>query len=135
MLGDLLLLVSTPGGRGRVGGGDLVLDGTVGTCAGDQFAGTDVLIGASLEIVCLTDVDDIATTVADAVLPGACRGLRTGTGAGVVLGGAAGLVDGHVQLLSQGFRLGARGTDVRRSRRAGKPGTLGSRWQTSPRWG
>lgn len=111
MLGDLLLLVSTPGGGSGVGRGDFVLDGTVGACAGDQFSGADVLIGAPLKVVRLTDVDDIALTVADAVLPGACRRLCSDTGAGIVLGGAAGLVDGHMQLLSQGFRLGARGID------------------------
>lgn len=118
MLGDLLLLVGTPGSRGGVGGGDLVLDGTVGTCAGDQLAGADVLIGAPLEVVRLTDVDDIAPIVADAVLPGAGRGLGADAGAGVVLDGAAGLVDGHMQLLSQGFRLRARGMDGRSTQSA-----------------
>lgn len=113
MLGDLLLFVGPAAGRGGVSGGDLVLDGTVGACAGDQFAGADVLIGAPLKVVRLTDVDDIAPTVADAVLPGACRRLCSDTGAGIVLGGAAGLVDGHMQLLSQGFRLEACGMDGR----------------------
>ena len=112
-MGDFLLLVGTPGGRGGVGGGNLVLDGTVGACAGDQLAGTDVLIGAPLEVVRLTNVDEIALTVADAVLAGTGRRLGASTCAGVVLGGAAGVVDGHVQLLSQGFRLGARGMDGR----------------------
>lgn len=109
MLGDLLLLVGTPGGRGGVGGGNLVLDGTVGACTGDQLAGADVLIGAPLEVVCLTDVDEIPLAVADAVLPGTGRGLRSDTGAGIVFGGATRFVDGHTQLLSQGFRLGAHG--------------------------
>ena len=111
MLGDLLLLVGTPGGRGGVGRGDLVLDGTVGAYAGDQLAGADVLIGAPLEVVRLTDIDDIAPIVTDAVLPGTGRGLCADAGAGIVLSRTAGLVDGHMQLLSQGFRLGARGID------------------------
>lgn len=109
MLGNLLLLVGTPGGRGGVGGGDLVLNGTVGACAGDQFTGANVFIGTPLEVVRLTDVDEIPLAVADAVLTGTGGGLRSDTGAGIVLGGTAGLVDGHMQLLSQGFRLGALG--------------------------
>ena len=119
MLGDLLLLVGTPGSRGGVGRGDLVLDSTVGACAGDQLAGADVLIGAPLEVVRLTDIDDIAPIVTDAVLPGTGRGLRSYSGAGIVLGGAAGFVDGHTQLLSQGFRLGARGITTLGSRSTG----------------
>ena len=38
MLGDLLLFVGPAAGRCGVSGGDLVLDGTVGACAGDQLA-------------------------------------------------------------------------------------------------
>ena len=119
MLGDLLLLVGTPGSRGGVGRGDLVLDGTVGACAGDQLAGADVLIGAPLEVVRLTDVDDVAPIVTDAVLPGTGRGLCADAGAGIVLSRTAGLVDGHMQLLSQGFRLGARGITTLGSRSTG----------------
>lgn len=113
MLGDLLLLVGAAGGGGGVGGGDLVLDGTVGAGTGDQLAGADVFVGAPLEVVRLADVDDLAPVVTDAVLPGAGGGPGTGPGAGIVLGGTAGLVDGHVRLLSQGFRLGAWGMDGR----------------------
>lgn len=119
MLSDFLLLVGTPGGRGGVCGGDLVLDGTVGACAGDQLAGADVFTRAASEVIRLTDVDDIAPIVTDAVLPGTGRRLRSDTGAGIVLGGAAGLVDGHMQLLSQGFRLGARGITTLGSRSTG----------------
>lgn len=111
MLGDLLLLVDTAGSRGRVGGGNLVLDGTVGANAGSKLAGANVLVHPAVQVVRLTDVDDLSLIVTDAVLPSTCGGLRSRTGAGIVLGGAAGLVDGHMQLLSQGFRLGVRGMD------------------------
>ena len=119
MLGDLLLLVGTPGGGGGVCRGDLVLDGTVGACAGDQLAGADVFTRAASEVIRLTNVDEIALTVADAVLPGTGRWLRSDSGAGIVLGGAAGFVDGHTQLLSQGFRLRARGITTLGSRSTG----------------
>ena len=119
MLGDLLLLVGTPGGGGGVDGGDLVLDGTVGACAGDQFAGVDVFTRAAAEVVRLTDVDDIASIISDAVLSSTGRGLGSDPGAGVVLGGPTGLVDGHTQLLSQGFRLGALGMTTLGSRSTG----------------
>ena len=119
MLGDLLLLVSTPGGGSGVGRGDFVLDGTVGACAGDQLAGADVFTRAASEVIRLTDVDDIAPIVTDTVLPGTGRGLRSDTGAGIVFGGATRFVDGHTQLLSQGFRLGARGITTLGSRSTG----------------
>ncbi len=66
-----------------------------------------MLIGAPLEVVRLTNVDEIALTVADAVLTGTGGGLGALTCAGVVLSGAARVVDGHMKLLSQDFRLGA----------------------------
>lgn len=112
MLGDLLLLVGTPRGRGGVGRGNLVLDGTVGACAGDQLAGADVFTRAASEVIRLTDVDDIAPIVTDAVLPGTGRGLCADACAGIVLGRTAGLVDGHMQLLSQGFCLGRHGMAI-----------------------
>ena len=118
-MGDLLLFVGPAAGRGGVSGGDLVLDGAVGACAGDQLAGADVFTRAASEVIRLTDVDDIAPIVTDAVLPGTGRRLRSDTGAGIVLGGAAGLVDGHMQLLSQGFRLGVRGITTLGSRSTG----------------
>ena len=75
MLGDFLLLVGATGSRSGVGGGDLVLDGTVGSCASGQFSTADVFIHPAIQVVCLTDVDDITLIVADAVFASACRGL------------------------------------------------------------